>query len=197
MGHTPEQRDEMPLCGAKKKKTGESCRALAGQGTSHLGIGRCKFHGGSTPNHQKAAVVVEAKRRMVTLGRPIEVQPHDALLALLHTSAGHVAWINQEIADANLRTFEGQVLTQLYGEERDRMARIAEVCIRAGISERLVEMAEKMGEMIAPVLKAVFEDPELELSAVQRRQLPEVVRRHLATLEGRRPAAIVGLVREQ
>jgi len=48
----------------------------------------------------------------------------------------------------------------------------------------------------APVLKAVFEDPELELSAVQRRQLPEVVRSHLATLEGRRPAEIVGLVRE-
>ena len=36
----------MEQCGAKKKN-GETCRAAAGQGTRHIGTGRCKFHGGN------------------------------------------------------------------------------------------------------------------------------------------------------
>jgi rubredoxin len=41
-GNTSEQRDHLstPLCGARKK-TGEECRAFAGQGTPHLGVGNC------------------------------------------------------------------------------------------------------------------------------------------------------------
>lgn len=30
------------------KKDGEPCRQVAGKGTDHLGIGRCKFHGGNS-----------------------------------------------------------------------------------------------------------------------------------------------------
>ena len=30
----------------------------AGWGTDHPGIGSCKFHGGSTPNHRTAAALV-------------------------------------------------------------------------------------------------------------------------------------------
>ena len=71
MAHTPEQRDTKPMCGAKKEN-GERCRAFAGQGTSHPGIGACKFHGGSTPSHEKAAVEREITKRMVMMGEPVE-----------------------------------------------------------------------------------------------------------------------------
>jgi len=36
------------ICGAKAKSTGEECKLVAGYGTSHLGEGRCKYHGGAS-----------------------------------------------------------------------------------------------------------------------------------------------------
>ena len=100
MAHTSEQRGNLrtPLCGAKKKN-GELCRNFAGEGTEHKGIGTCKFHGGATGTHQKHAQLVEGKRQMVTMGLPIEVQPHEALLNLLWLSAGHVAWLAKQVRD--------------------------------------------------------------------------------------------------
>lgn len=39
---------EKTLCGAQNR-SGETCRQVAGMGTTHLGAGRCKYHGGATP----------------------------------------------------------------------------------------------------------------------------------------------------
>jgi uncharacterized protein YjcR len=47
------------ICGAKAKSTGERCKLVAGYGTSHLGEGRCKYHGGAStgpPKKNKNAV---------------------------------------------------------------------------------------------------------------------------------------------
>lgn len=126
MAHTTEQRDRMNLCGAKKKN-GELCRAFAGQGTNHKGTGRCRFHLGNTRNHEINAVVQETQRRMIKLGQPVEVHPHEALLSMLYLASGHVAWLREEIADSDdLAEFETRVLVQLYGEERDRVAKVVE-----------------------------------------------------------------------
>lgn len=37
------------FCRARNTKREKYCRAKAGQGTDHLGVGRCRNHGGSTP----------------------------------------------------------------------------------------------------------------------------------------------------
>ena len=37
------------VCGALAKSTRKVCQNIAGKGTDHLGEGRCRFHGGSTP----------------------------------------------------------------------------------------------------------------------------------------------------
>lgn len=42
----------LPKCGAKTQ-TGEPCKLTAGHGTDHFGEGRCKFHGGKTPDRVK------------------------------------------------------------------------------------------------------------------------------------------------
>jgi hypothetical protein len=182
MGHTPEQRDEHPLCGAKKKN-GETCRAFAGQGTEHGGSGKCRWHLGNSRNHKQAAVVSEAKRRMVKLGPAIAVQPHEALLWLLHAGSGHVAYLGQEIAAMDdLGTFEGQVLVQLYGEERDRLAKVAEVCIRAGVTEEQVRLAERFGDAIARVVGSAL-DAVKDLTEEQRRAFAETFRLELLALE--------------
>src|SRR4051794_19415295 len=101
MAHTREQRDQKPMCNARKKN-GESCRAFAGQGTKHPGIGPCKFHSGNTPNAEKSALRREVTQRMVqeaTMGEPIKVTALDALLQELYASTGHTAWLRQQLAD--------------------------------------------------------------------------------------------------
>lgn len=51
-------------CGAKTR-AGTPCRRPAGWGTDHAGHGRCKLHGGNTPNGRKhgARLGVEARMR--------------------------------------------------------------------------------------------------------------------------------------
>lgn len=50
-------------CGAKTRR-GTPCKKPAGWGTDHVGIGRCKLHGGATPiKHGLYSTVTEARRR--------------------------------------------------------------------------------------------------------------------------------------
>jgi hypothetical protein len=37
------------LCGALSKSTQTPCKNIAGKGTDHIGVGRCRLHGGATP----------------------------------------------------------------------------------------------------------------------------------------------------
>jgi hypothetical protein len=122
---------------------------------------------------------------MVKLGGPIVVQPVEALLGMLHLASGHVAWLREEIAALDdLSTPEGLALVSLYGEERDRVAKVAKACLDAGVAERQVRLAEAYGAALAELLKAVFADPALDLRPKQRAQVPAVLRRHLGTAEG-------------
>jgi hypothetical protein len=185
MAMTAEQRSTYKLCGARKKN-GQPCRNFAGEGTDHLGIGRCKFHLGNTPAHKAHAANVEAQQRMIQLGGPIEMRPHEALLAMLHLASGHTAWLREEIGELDdLGSKKGEALTRLYGEERDRVARVAKAALDAGVAERQVALAERYGAAIATVLRAIFSDPELGLSRSQQRLLPTVLRRHLHAVEER------------
>jgi hypothetical protein len=84
---TSEERSTYPLCGAKKKN-GDACRAFSGQGTDHPGVGRCKFHGGSTRTHKQHAIVTEAKRRMVSFGEPYSTEPVEALIWMVQLRPG-------------------------------------------------------------------------------------------------------------
>lgn len=153
--HTSEQRDHLstPLCGAKKKD-GSRCRAFAGQGTDHSGTGKCRWHGGATTSHRKHAVTVEAKRRMITMGQPLEaVTAPEALMGLLRSSAGHVAWLAEEVAALDsLAGHDAQVLVSLYDSERDRLTRVGEACIRAGVAESIVRVQQAH---VAATLQAI------------------------------------------
>jgi hypothetical protein len=66
----------------------------------------------------------------------------------------------------------------------DRLAKVSKVAIDAGIAERQVANAERLGSRIGRVLQAVFAD--LDLSEVQLAIAPESVRRHLRLLESTR-----------
>jgi hypothetical protein len=161
MGMPSEQRSTYPLCDAKKKN-GDRCRAFAGQGTEHLGQGRCKNHGGSTRSHRAAAVRVEAARRLPQFGQRIEVEPTEALLTVLHLSAGHLAWIREELASREDKTtFEASVLVRQWERERDRVARIAKAALDAGVAERGRPTGRNLWGAARDSAPEVFADPEL------------------------------------
>ncbi len=121
---------------------------------------------------------------MVKLGAPVRIHPLDALLSMLHLSAGHAQWLNAEIAALDdLSTPEGHALVALYGEERDRVAKVAKACLDAGVAERQVRLAEQYGVQLAQLLQSIFNDPELRLDPGQRAALRTILPRHLADLE--------------
>ena len=189
MPHTREQRDRHALCGAKKKN-GEACRKFAGEGTPHPGIGRCKYHLGNTRDHITHAAKIEAQRRALDFGAPIDIHPAEALLAVLQLSFGHLQFIRTELATkADEPSFERDVLLRAWDDERDRVARISKAALDAGVDERLVTLAERYGEQLARVLQGIFGDAELGLSKRQRDRLPALLRRHLIAMDEReRPA---------
>lgn len=183
MAHTAEERDTLstPLCGASKKNNRGKCRAFAGQGTQHLGLGRCKYHGGATPAHNRSAVVAQAKQEMVMLGAPIDVEPHQALMGVLRATAGHVQWLAREVQRLGaLEDGESKALVSLYSDERDRLARVAKACLDAGIAEAHVKLAEEQTEMVGSLISAVIED--LALTPKQRNLVGPAIRRHLTEL---------------
>lgn len=93
-----EGHDATQTCGARGR-TGKPCGLPAGWGTPHVGSGRCRKHGGSTPNHLVKAGRERAERAVATFGLPVEIDPRDALLQEVHRTAGHVAWLAELVAD--------------------------------------------------------------------------------------------------
>jgi hypothetical protein len=121
---------------------------------------------------------------MVALGGAVDVEPAEALLGVLRLSSGHVAWLREEVAACpSLAAPEAQVVTRLYGKERDRVGRLAKACLDAGVAERQVQLAERYGAVLGELLRSIFADPQLRLTSTQHALLPAVLRRHLTELE--------------
>jgi hypothetical protein len=181
VAHTPEHRSTLALCGAKKRN-GDACRAFAGQGTEHPGTGRCKFHGGCTPSHDKRAIALNLKRQMVMLGEPVEgVTAIDALLSELYASTGHVAWLRQQISamsEADLAMPEGVAIVHLYDGERDRKARYAKLCLEAGVDEANIRVKEHEVTILGSALARAAD--VAGLSPAVKRRLGSALRDELA-----------------
>ena len=177
------------LCGAAKRGGG-TCTLTAGHGTTHLGIGRCKFHGGSTPNHERSAQRVQAERDVELFGARRDVHPAEALLELVQWTAGEVDYWRQEVRrlDADDLTW-GVTKVKEGGDDRgtteeakpaieyvmlvdasNRLERYSASALKAGADEAMVRIAESLGGQLAGVLQA--------FAAAQLRSTLEVLAEH-------------------
>jgi hypothetical protein len=200
VAHTPEQRSLNALCGAKKKN-GETCRNFAGQGTDHFGVGYCKFHLGNTAQKRKHAIRLQAEAEVEkarkNFGKKIPVDPAEALLTTLQLSAGQLFWLQARLEEHGDKTdFEGQVLLRLWNDERDRVARIAETALRAGVRERVVRLYESYGKTIAKILDAAFDNLELRFEfddgGLSREVRGDIVRKALTAARPKAEDVIEG-----
>jgi hypothetical protein len=71
---------------------------------------------------------------------------------------------------------------RLYGEERDRLIRMCKIAHDMGIAERHVELAERIGGLMADLLRGVLAD--LNLSEEQQELASAAVPRHLRLIAG-------------
>lgn len=179
----------------------ELCTRPAGWGTDHPGIGRCKLHGGATPDHVDHGRKEKAAHAVATFGLPREVDPRDALLEEVYRTAGAVDWLHRQVqalstdeviwgkteeVDRQGGEFPGidttykataNIWVELWQRERKHLMDVCKAAIAAGIEERKVRLAEQQGSMLAGVIKAILGD--LELTAEQQAKVSVVVPRHL------------------
>lgn len=166
---------------------------MSGYGTDHLGSGRCKFHGGSTPNGKVAAAREALNSGTLWFGDPIETTPEQALLGEVHRAAGHVSFLEDflrkfqgvptgellaAIEDPDERSrgvAEIQTARLLYKSEREHLVKCCQVALHAGIEERQVKLAEAQGQLIAAAIRGIAED----LGVADHPDFGKTVRRHL------------------
>jgi hypothetical protein len=189
--HIPSQ----PCSG--RNQAGEPCKRKA-----PLGGTVCRYHGGAA-RQVVAKAAVRAEVLQWGLGQA-HADPGEVLLRLVTQSARRVETYAAELEqlvseEPRLRdalvgeswtaTERGDIykvgeyirgLAQLEAQERDRGAGFAAKAVAAGLDKRRVELAERQGALMAQFIAAVLNDPELGLTAAQRRAVPDVARRHLA-----------------
>lgn len=184
------------LCGAKTRAPDRhGCRRPAGWGTDHLGWGRCRLHGGASPSGKVYAARLQAEAEGARLGLVLEVDPAEALAAIVNLLAGQVEVLNRQVAKIDA----GEIVTreQLHPTLRalngvlEQWGRAAKSASDAGVAERRVELDEAVVARLADAVHAAL--AEVALSAKQEEQLREAVTRHLTSLDDldwRRPREI-------
>ncbi|MFC5268440.1 hypothetical protein ACFPJ1_40580 [Kribbella qitaiheensis] len=186
------------ICGGKKRQGEGDCTRPAGWGTDHPGLGKCKLHGGSTQNHKTAAVATQARRDVVLFGGRRDIHPADALLELVHWTAGEVdywrhrvqlleehelTWGVTRIKDGGQDTgtteeAKPNIAYVMLVDASNRLEKYSTAALKAGVDERRVRLAEQQGTLLHGILVAVL--GELGHDVAPGSVAAQVVLRHMA-----------------
>lgn len=173
--------DDPRRCTAIARGTGQRCKRFSAPGCTV-----CVKHGGGAPQvraaGQRRLTEARARKAAAGLGIPRSVDPHQALLEEVHRAAGVVAWLDHEVAALASDQAASSGVVRYYGDERDRLVRASKAAVDAGVSERLVQLEEDKGRLVAELLMRIFADTELGLSPVQQQAARVVAARHLRAL---------------
>jgi len=174
-----------PSCGARKKQGEGTCQQTAGWGTDHPGFGRCKLHGGCTPDHRNAATEERARRELARLNLP---PVEDPLTELARIAAEVVAWkdaIGGKVNELTSLRYEadqgGEQLRSevaLWERALDRCERFLTAMARLNIDERLARISEAQAAAVIAAIAVACD--VLRVTPEQRRMAIEAVRDHLA-----------------
>lgn len=199
-------RDGRLICGAKNKKA-EPCGLGPVPGASRCGRhgGKAPQVKAAAEKRVAEAAARETMTKAVrTLGLPIDVDPGKALLDEIHWTAGHVAWLRDKVQEqeaeqlvwGRTQTDQGigpqgpvdtttekagpSVWYELYLKERDHLAKVCALALRAGIEERKVKLAESQGLLVADAIRRIL--GALGLTPEQQQLVPVIVPRELRAL---------------
>lgn len=168
-------------CDAERK--GKSpCSMRAGQGTDHVGIGRCSRHLGSTRNHKRAAQREQARQACELFSLTLEHRdPADVLYDELDRARGATRWFEREIALA-MEAGDDELLSRRWAgwqTERKLATSVSLEIQRLGLAVRHVEMQENIARQVAAVLARHAEllghDPSSREARAASRQALQLV----------------------
>ena len=189
-----------------KRRDGQQCGSHAVKG-----LEVCRMHGASSPQSRakrdRYLAEQKASREVHRLAQPITTDPAQALLDLVSSAAGEVAYWRarvDEIQDRDekrltsgltkitegkdrggvttLRTVEtiAAIEYRMWVDARERLARYATAALRAGVEERRVRLAEDQGALVAQVIRRILD--RLDLSEWQAEMVGSVVPEELRAL---------------
>jgi hypothetical protein len=176
--------NENRRCTAKAKGTGKRCRQAAIKGGTV-----CRIHGGSAGQvKRKAALrVVQQETELLVdrLGMMRDITPEEAIMECITEAAGNVEMYRRRLAEVGVPVDADESahpLIVLYNQERDRLFAYSSTASKIGLSETMVRISERQGELLVEVLEAVMADPMLALDALQRDAFRGVTNKHLRTV---------------
>jgi hypothetical protein len=111
-----------------------------------------------------------AEGALIKLGVPITAEPRDVLLQQVYHAYGMQQAASRMLQDVNPEDFSSddrevkaaaKAIEFMYSEWTDRAARISKMALDVGIEERLVKLAERQGDVIVGIIRAVVIGLEL------------------------------------
>jgi len=196
--------DDPDRCQAWARTTGAQCsqRPMKGQRV-------CKKHGGKSPQAQRVAKrrlheidVADQVGKMLAAYDGDAIDPTEALLEVVtrtwawvqvlggltgRLGPGHqpdgtdAAGISGIYGPDHLGDARPHVLMAMYRDWMVDLAKVSKLALDAGIAERQVRAAERLGATIANVLRAVAGELGLDL---EEPDVAEAVSRHLRAIDG-------------
>jgi hypothetical protein len=206
-GKTRKKRKPAAVICGYPRANGEFCQRPAGWGTLHVGVGGCKSHDKRDEKWQAIGTARPSLELLV--GHQVDVSPLDALLMCVRITAAEVTYFSARIAELEANevmvrpkaeTVAGKdpmvfdvrgkrelnMWIQARKESMRDLSRFSKMALDAGVEERMVRVAERIGDQLAAAVRGILDD--LQLTAEQAEQAPQIVRRHLKLLEGGRAA---------
>jgi hypothetical protein len=150
------------------------------------------MHGGASPQAKAAAerrlAIARAEAEVARLGARRDIHPAEALLELVHWTAGEVDYWRAKVVqlaetDEDALTwgvasevhkgsgeFPGtdttseaapNVAYRMLTDASNRLAAYAAAALKAGVEERRVRLAEKQGALVADVIRGILTDLNL------------------------------------
>ncbi|MFW5987868.1 MAG: hypothetical protein ACOCQA_00345 [bacterium] len=150
------------ICGAKTKGSGEPCQKPAGWGTDHVGVGKCKLHGGASPikhgfyskytNHRLAETIDELSENedLLNLRKTIAMQ-QALILDLLDKIEEKELNLNADLAETLNK------IADKLGRNIERRQKIEE-----GEKYILqVEEVQRLVQQVTVIIREEIEDPKI------------------------------------
>lgn len=184
-----------PACKGHNRRTGKCCQAdpAPGQAVCHWhGAGTPQAKRAAEIRIDITRREREMTAAVATLGLAREVDPTQALLEEVHWTAGHVAWLRQRVQEldeddltwgetASVHKGSGEfpgtdttseakpsIWYLLYERERDRLVKVCEAALKAGVAERQVRLAEQQGMLVAGGIRRILDRMQTQLLLLLR-----------------------------
>ena len=171
-------------CSAQSSRTGARCKRFR-----MLGGTVCATHGGRAPAVKAAAArriaMGEVGRLLAEAGND-NPDPLEGLREELAASGAMVAGLRLLVGELDVAQLHHRgrphALISMLGEWSDRRARQCELALKVGFAERELGLAEDQGAVVARVVTAMLDAPEMALEDWQRERARHLVAAMLRSL---------------